>query len=209
MALYQLVFKGECTEGTAPGDAREAARSLFKASVDQLEKMFSGRPVVIRNKLDKPQAEKYRAVLAKHGMLSYVELMPGETAEAPAAATDSAPPHEKKPNPFLQPETAAPEPSSQPQASPASSGASNKSVAVEPGERLNVAGERVDAILASSQLSLDPVGVRIEAEKSVEAPMFQNMDDWSLAPPGTDLGEKRETAPVVTPDISHLNLADD
>ena len=75
--MYQLVFKGECTPGTDLETARNNARALFKASVEQLDRMFSGQPVVIRNKLEQVQAEKYLAVLKKHGMVAYVQLMPG------------------------------------------------------------------------------------------------------------------------------------
>jgi len=39
--------------------------------------------------------------------------------------------------------------------------------------------------------------------------MFQHLDDWTLAPPGSDLGVKREVPPPVVPDVSHLSLADE
>ncbi|MEX2474663.1 hypothetical protein [Marinobacter sp.] len=179
--MFQLVFKGECVPGIDPGTARTNAQSLFKASVEQIERMFSGQPVVIRNKLEEDQAEKYRAVLTKHGMVSYVQPMPGveppaESPQSPPAAVDKAP-------------RAAP--------------------AVERGDRLQVAGEKVDAILAGSGLSLDPVGVTLEEHKDVGAPMFQHLDEWTLAPAGTDLGVERELPPAMVPDVSHLSLADD
>src|SRR6056297_2337257 len=75
--MFQLVFKGECTPGTDPETARNSARTLFKASAEQVTRMFSGQPVVIRNRLEQAQAEKYRGVLHKHGMVAYVELMEG------------------------------------------------------------------------------------------------------------------------------------
>lgn len=75
--MYQLVFKGECVPGTDVQVARNNARALFKASVEQVERMFSGQPVVLRNKLEQAQAEKYRAVLNRHGLVAYVQPMPG------------------------------------------------------------------------------------------------------------------------------------
>ena len=56
--MFQLVFKGECVPGTDLETARNNARTLFKASLDQVDRMFSGQPVVIRNKLEEVQAEK-------------------------------------------------------------------------------------------------------------------------------------------------------
>ncbi|WP_297798140.1 hypothetical protein [uncultured Marinobacter sp.] len=192
--MFQLVFKGECTPGTDVATARNNARTLFKASAEQVGRMFSGQPVVIRNKLEAEQAEKYRAVLAKHGMVAYVQPMPGTE---PARRETPSPP------PASNPEPAEPTPQQQ------SAHSSGEAPAVEPGDRLSVAGEKVDSILAGSALSLDPVGVSLAEHQEVEAPMFQHLDEWTLAPAGTDLGVERDLPPPMVPDVSHLSLADD
>ncbi|WP_372995292.1 hypothetical protein [Marinobacter sp.] len=195
--MFQLVFKGECVPGTDLETARNNARTLFKASLEQVDRMFSGQPVVIRNKLEEVQAEKYRAVLKKHGMVAYVQPM-GEARPAAGAAP--------------QPTPSAP--ASQPSQEPAAANppAEKKRGGVpetEPGDRLPVAGEKVDAILSGSGLSLDPVGVTLAEQTEVEPPMFQHLDEWSLAPAGSDLGVERDLPPPVVPDVSHLSLADD
>lgn len=197
--MFQLVFKGECSPGTDPATARNNAKNLFKATVEQVDRMFSGQPVVIRNKLEELQAEKYRAVLKKHGMVAYVQPM-----------EDAAPPQPSRPTPDAesrakaQPAQAA----RRPEASQAASGKAGASVAVEPGDRLPVAGDNVDTILSGSGLTLDPVGVTLEQHREAPAPMFQHLEDWTLAPPGTELGVKRDLPPPVVPDVSHLSLAD-
>ncbi|MCH8499276.1 MAG: hypothetical protein LAT63_12430 [Marinobacter sp.] len=191
--MYQLVFKGECTPGTDSQAARDNAKALFKANPEQIARMFSGQRVVIRNRLDEAQADKYKAVLARHGMIAYVEPMPG--SEAPAAtpsATEPAP---------------QPAPAATPRAEPESTAAAGSAPAVEPGDRLPVAGEKVDSILAGSQLTLDPVGVTLAEAQQVEVPIFEHLDEWSLAPAGSDLAEKRETPPPLVPDVSHLSVA--
>ncbi len=196
--MFQLVFKGECTPGTDPATARSNARTLFKATVDQIERMFSGQPVVIRNKLEEVQAEKYRSVLQKHGMVAYVQPMEGAVTSAARTAPAAQSPSEPKPVP------------SAPPAEPARNDTrSGSAVAVEPGDRLPVAGDKVDSILSGSGLTLDPVGVTLEEHREAPAPMFQHLEDWSLAPPGSDLGVKREVPPPVVPDVSHLSLADE
>ena len=201
--MFQLVFKGECTSGTETQTARRNAQALFKASVEQLDRMFSGQPVVIRNKLEQAQAEKYRAVLEKHGMVAYVQPMPGAEAEkAPDSASKSAP--AAAPTAESAPPSARPE--SSPEPAPAAKG---KSVEVEPGDRLPVAGEKVDDILAGSGLTLDPAGVTLAEAEEEQAPMFEHLDEWSLAPAGSDIGVERDLPPPVVPDVSHLSLADD
>ncbi|MEP3561255.1 MAG: hypothetical protein ABJM19_14520 [Marinobacter sp.] len=191
--MFQLVFKGECTSGTDLHTARANAQALFKASVEQLDRMFSGQAVVIRNKLDQEQAEKYQAVLKKHGMVVYVQPM--AVAGAQPAASPRKAVAESKP--------------SSPEEARVSQAASGNGPKVEPGDRLPVAGEKVDEILAGSDLSLDPVGVTLAEHQEVEAPMFEHLDEWSVAPPGSDLGVEREIPPSIVPDTSHISLVDD
>lgn len=191
--MFQLVFKGECAPGTDMETARTNARTLFKASVEQVDRMFSGQPVVIRNKLEEVQAEKYRAVLQKHGMIAHVQPMPGTAPAQPAPASE----------PSAQAAPSAPASGQRPAQGP------GKVPGTEPGDRPNVAGDKVDDILTGSALSLDPVGVTLVEHTEVEPPMFQHLDDWTLAPAGSDLGVQREVPPPVVPDVSHLSLADD
>lgn len=193
--MFQLVFKGECEPGTDQATARNNARALFKASVEQVDRMFSGQPVVIRNKLDEAQAQKYQAVLKKHGMVAHVQPMPGAAPARPAAAVP------ERTVPAAAP-AAEPEPVREDRKA---SGVPE----VEPGDRLPVAGDKVDDILSGSGLGLDPVGVTLAEPEEVEAPMFQHLDEWSLAPSGSDLGVKRDVPPPIVPDVSHLSIADD
>ncbi|PSF12300.1 hypothetical protein C7H09_03580 [Marinobacter fuscus] len=194
--MYQLVFKGECAPGTTEEAARNNARALFKASVEQLDRMFSGQPVVIRNKLEKVQADKYQAVLNKHGMIAHVQLMPGAQPDV------TEPPRRPEPQP-------APAAGAERPAGAAAPRPRSGVPEAEPGDRLPVAGEKVDEILAGSGLTLDPVGVTLAEHEEMEAPMFEHLDDWTLAPAGSDLGVKRDTPPPIVPDTSHLSLADD
>jgi len=199
--MFQLVFKGECTPGTDTETARSNAKALFKASVEQLDRMFSGQPVVIRNKLEQVQAEKYQAVLQKHGMVAYVQPMPGAQPQAPepkpAAPASQA---------CSESATASEAGGDTQAATPARTG---KAPNPEPGDRLPVAGEKVDDILAGSGLTLDPAGVTLTEAEDVEPPMFEHLDEWSLAPAGSALGVERDLPPPVVPDVSHLSLADD
>jgi hypothetical protein len=192
--MFQLVFKGECVPGTDPDTARNNARALFKASTEQLERMFSGQPVVIRNKLEEGQAGKYQAVLKKHGMVAYVQPMADTEASGKKASANT---------PSAQAASAAPRPDTTP------SPIRQKPIATEPGDRLQVAGDKVDEILSGTNFSLDPVGVTLAEPTAVDAPMFQHIEGWTLAPAGSDLGVKKDLPPPVVPDVSHLSLAED
>jgi hypothetical protein len=182
--MFQLIFKGECVADTDPAAARNNARQLFKANDAQLDRMFSGKPVVIRNQLDQTQAEKYRALLQKNGMRAYVQAM--------------APAHPEQANPAPQ-SAAAAQPTQRQANSPLA-------VARASAGGLPIAGERTDALLAGSALTLDPPGVTLVESVPVEVPSFDHLDAWSLAPPGSDIGRKKELPPPIVPDTSHLTL---
>lgn len=195
--MYQLVFKGERVAGVDENTARANAMALFKATIAQVDRMFSGQAVVIRNKLDEDTANKYLAVLRKHGMICYIEPM------ADAAVPEPAP---SRPEPV--PTASVPRPEPVPAAQDATGGSAGR-IDVEPGDRLAVAGDKVDDILSHSSLKLDPVGVRMSEEADAAAPVFEHLEDWSLAPVGSDLGEQYETPPAIVPDVSHLKLVDE
>lgn len=197
--MFQLVFRGECVPGVDEQSARKNARALFKASEEQVNRMFSGQSVVLRNRLEQAQAEKYRQILRRHGLVAYVQPMPASRDVSSGTAASSVPPAA----------TAAAAPATQQDTGSRQPQQAERPPATEPGERLPVAGEKVDAILAGSDLRLDPPGVTLIEPREVEPPMFEHLDDWTLAPPGTDLGVDRQQPPPIVPDVSHLSLTDD
>jgi len=193
--MFQLIFKGERVQGTDEQTARANAMALFKATTAQVDRMFSGQRVVIRNRLDEPTALKYQAVLRKNGLLAHIEPMDDQptSSSAPPRAAGAA----QKPSASPAPAPAAP-------ASPGTAG-----VRVEPGERLDVAGEKVDEILSHTALTVDAPGVRLSEEHEVESPRFEHLDEITVAPAGADIGEATERPPAPVPDTSHLSLVDD
>ena len=197
--MYQLVFKGECVSGVDENTARQQAKALFKASDAQVGKMFSGGRVVIRNNLDGQTAQKYQAALKKNGMIAYIEPMQG--AEAPEAG-------ESRPEPEADAGSGATRNPGE-AAAGASGAAAATAVEQEPGDRLPVAGEKVDTILAGSGLSLGKPGEQLGTIREEAPPEFEHLDDWTVAPPGEDLVENEEKPAPPAPDISHLSLADE
>lgn len=187
--MYQLVFRGEWEAGLDEASARERAGSLFKANEAQLEKMFSGSRVVIKNRLDEASALKYQAAMKKNGLVAHIEPMeqPAPSGEGNDRGRESA------------------------GASPggASAPSGSDSVPVEPGDRLPVAGDKVDTILAGSGLSLGSPGEQLGEAREEPEPVFEHLDDWSVAPPGEDLGPEKDEPEAPTPDVSHLSLEDD
>ncbi len=95
---YSVVMTGKIADGFEMDQVKASVGGLFKLNNDQLNKMFSGKPVAIRRGLDKQQALKLRAVLTKAGALAVVKVMrpAGEAKsstpkQAVAASPDVAP----------------------------------------------------------------------------------------------------------------------
>ncbi|WP_444919904.1 hypothetical protein ACJJID_13320 [Microbulbifer sp. CnH-101-G] len=66
-ATYSLIFRGDLIAGFTAGDVKANLARLFKSSPQAVEKLFSGRPLVLRKGLSRAQAEQFQATLAKVG----------------------------------------------------------------------------------------------------------------------------------------------
>ena len=192
----ELAFYGALRDGFIQSDVKANVAELFKASVEQVERMFTGQRVVIRNKLDAETAQKYVQAMAKRGAVCKIELMgqPGvEYDDSNVPDPTPAAPAPAAPEPVEQ----APSNVEQARAAPAGNG-------------LPVAGDKADGILASSNLSLDPVGVRLSDEAApVSKVELTELAEIEVLPPGSDLVEPSEELPVSIPDTSHISLKGD
>ncbi len=86
---FDIIFAGELVEGPESAAARTRVQRMFKASDAQLERLFSGKPVVIKKGVDLEAAAKYRLAFRQVGAL--VRIHPsaipvqGVATKAPSA----------------------------------------------------------------------------------------------------------------------------
>ncbi|WP_444940860.1 hypothetical protein ACJJIQ_15825 [Microbulbifer sp. ANSA003] len=66
-STYSLVFRGDLVAGFTAGDVKASMVRLFKSNPQAIEKLFSGRPLILKKGLSLPQAQQFRANLAKIG----------------------------------------------------------------------------------------------------------------------------------------------
>ncbi|WP_020405141.1 hypothetical protein [Hahella ganghwensis] len=197
MAQYELVFSGQIVDGFDLAQVKQNVANLFKANPAQVEQMFSGRSVVLRNRLDDATGKKYLAILRKNG--AQCELRPmGQAAPSPT--------EDQKPVPQA-PQSTAPQ-ASTPQArtSAAKPMASGAGKVQSPPGALPVAGEKVDDILQEVSWDVAPAGSKL-ADEAPELPTAEpDTSHLSVAPAGSDLGQKKASPPPPAPDTSHLKL---
>lgn len=90
---FSVVVTGKIADGFALADAKSQVGQLFKLSPEKVERLFSGKPVAIRRGIDKPQAMKLRAALAKTGVIAVIKASspePQQAAVKPAPRAEQA-----------------------------------------------------------------------------------------------------------------------
>ena len=88
---YSVVMTGKIIEGFDLDQVKANVSRLFKLNGEQLEKMFSGKPVTIRRGIDKEQAVRLRSALTKAGALAAVKTVrPAAEKVAPASRSNIA-----------------------------------------------------------------------------------------------------------------------
>jgi hypothetical protein len=90
---FKIVFRGELVARMDEAGVRANLKERFKFSDDALERLFSGRPVVMKGDLDRESAERFSKALWQAGARCVIESMVpaplielGRTAAAPAPA---------------------------------------------------------------------------------------------------------------------------
>jgi hypothetical protein len=100
---YKVVFEGEILPGSNGEDVKRQLATAFGIDAPTLDRLFAGRPVVIKRGIDRETAMKYKNAFAKAGAVCRIEPV-GEPA-------GSTPPADVEP-PTTPPRT-QPEPSAQ------------------------------------------------------------------------------------------------
>jgi len=216
---YELVFYGTLVEGFSESQTKQHVAQLFKTSIDQVERMFTGKRVVIRNKLDNETALKYIQAMKKRGAECQIEVMgaPGVKVDLAQAVPPQAVPPQTTSSPSSAPQAAATPTQAQtapqtPVQSFAQSPTKNSAekvpnpVKTDNASGLSIAGEKVDEILSHAHFALDPVGIRLTDEKPEVNDEHHALDNVSLAPVGADLCDEKPDIPVSLPDVSGLSL---
>jgi hypothetical protein len=178
MSFYEIAFSGECLPGASLDQVKSNLATLFKADAPRIELLFSGRRLVLKNNLDVQAAEKYRAALARAGAVARIEEMAQEIEEIIMTAPAAAGDFGQKPM------------------------AVARRAEVVPRDAYMAAFVTVDA----PDFAIAEVGADLQDEKPAARSPNLNLQQFSLAPTGSDMGQLRHEQSVQVPDISHLKV---
>src|SRR5690606_9290622 len=185
MAAFEVVFRGQVRPGVDIEQARSSIGQLFQVGERQLEVLFSGRRIVIKQGLDEAGARKYREAIERAGARCEIVPMADEQVSAPASEPASA---------------SAPAPAPEP-ARPAAPAAA----AIQPRDEYMAAFRDVQA----PDLPIAPLGADMQDSYSEFTPLDIDLSAFSLAPVGSDMGQLPRSPAGPIPDTSHLHLADE
>ncbi|MBD8473243.1 hypothetical protein IFT98_05140 [Pseudomonas sp. CFBP 8770] len=178
MRFYEIVFSGQCVPGAALDQVKSNLAKLFQADAQRIELLFSGRRLVLKNNLDAQAAEKYRAALARAGAVASIDEMAQDIEEIIMTAPAAAGDFGQKPM------------------------AVARRAEVVPRDAYMAAFVAVDA----PDFAIAEVGADLQDERPAQRSAQLNLQQFSLAPAGSDMGQLRHEETVQVPDISHLKI---
>jgi uncharacterized protein YdgA (DUF945 family) len=85
-SLYKVVFSGQIQEGADLEVVKARIAKMFKANEATIERLFSGKRIVIKKDLSAEAADKYSIAFTKAGAICDLALMSADTA--PSAPAD-------------------------------------------------------------------------------------------------------------------------
>ncbi len=215
--MFELVFEGQIVEGQAIATVQANMAKLFKASEDQMAKMFGGNRVVLKNKLDKATALKYQAVLKKNGAIVKIALMSAGASTAPASGTTPTPMAQNRSPQPASPQAAPAQPtSSQPEPAKTTTSPGRATFALPDDEPSPSAGQSSRPVASAPSQSSSPAQtptssaasetgrLNVGGEKVDEILAGKPMD---IAPVGAQIGEHQEVEAPVFEHLEDITIA--
>lgn len=212
---FRLVFRGEVLEGQHPAVVRKRLAEAGRFDAAQLDKLFSGKLVVLKRDADAATAARWQTLFRRVG--ARLRALPVEATSAvadPAAAAES-----ESQGPAR---AAAAETTPDWELLPAGSDllrAEEREVAtpvqvdtvglsLAPPGPVVTAQRPVPAAPDVSHLSVAEPGARL-AEDAGPRPVVVQVPVFEVAAAGVDLSPRRAPDPPPPPDVSHIRLADE
>lgn len=88
---FDLSYKGDLAPGADPASVRERLTAVFKLSAAGAERLFAGRPVIVKRNADAVAAARFTEVFEQAGaVLTVIPLATEAAPEVPGNDTDAA-----------------------------------------------------------------------------------------------------------------------
>ena len=182
--LFEVTFEGRIRAGANRAAVREKVGKMFNAGEAQLDRLFSGKPVVVKTGIDAATAAKYRDAFKGAGAECSVRPVGGQSA------------------PATVPPTAAPAAAEQGAYTAKYSGDSRPPPSANP---LGIAA----ANIASLDATVAPAGSDLQHEYAQPDDPLIDISGLSVSDDEGPLSTGKRKAEPPPPDVSGITLADD
>jgi hypothetical protein len=98
---FDLSYSGDLLPGADPAQVRERLTAIFKLSNAGGERLFTGRPVIVKRDADAETRTRYESIFRKAGALLRVTEVAGPDREPSRATTSDADPSLSQERPSL------------------------------------------------------------------------------------------------------------
>ena len=231
---FNVLFAGQLLDGHEFQAVREKLATLFNADAATLDKLFSGKPQIIKRDCDEATAAKYQAAMARAGAAAILqpaetvrELTAAEKIAALAATPDNAPASESTGSAVNSAPAAASSAPAEPadgivlappetavlqeheRAVPQAVDIDTSALSIdEQAERLSEAPPQPPSAPDTSHLAMGEVGDDIPNLPSDTTPLNPDIDGISLTEAGTDFSDcNKPPAQAPNLDLSGLDVA--
>ena len=219
---YRLIFSGELLDGQHRAVVKRRLSEALKLKDGQVEKLFSGQPVIVKRAVDRDTAARYQTLFKNAGCQLRVKAeapapeaaLPERNASQPVVAdpTPNPPTQDgRSGNPAAATNIETPDFKVQttwfppPEEPRAEIEAPDYSVAAV-GSDLSEKEEAQVATVAEVDFGLAEVGADLLTERAEQPVAELGPLDFEVAEVGADIGTPRPLEEVTVPDISHLAL---
>ncbi len=211
---YNVYFAGELLPGKNPMEVRANLRDLFKADDSTLDKLFAGKPQLIKRACPKTTALKYKLALENAGAKPLIKRLsqdaepvapvparPEPRAAAKTASSTAGMTMAERIAALTADDSLSERFSSRPPAA---------EVTEEPDEDYHSAAHSSDAhsIAEPEEVSYPPPSPATTVSASAAAAETDDLESFTLAAPGEPMlaEEYNDTVPTAAPDVSYLSM---
>jgi hypothetical protein len=212
--LYDIISTGQLVEGTDPEQALQNLARLFKTTPDKISRFIDGNAHSLKRGVDKATALQYKAALHKAGIVvafkAHQEITE-EPAPSPQPKTSSAP------------AAASPESTEAITLAPAGTevlrdnerqgfiqrdiDTSNIQLSSPFQEGQEISSAAVAAAPDTSRFSIAETGADLNPDRPAPPPELEfNLDEITIAAPGSLLEQLGDEKPALKPDTSALSI---
>jgi hypothetical protein len=222
--LYDIFFAGQLIDDFDEATVRKNMAQLFKANEATLEKLFSGRPQLIKQGTDKAAAIKYKAAMQKAGAVARVRKHEQVSEPVPAPAPQQKPEEDYLPSSSdIPPASGTPETVDEETAEKGKAARlaalANQPASMTFSEEMSLAPAGSDVLREEErdqheELEVDTSAIHMasnldEVEKSEdEVPPAPDTSHLSMGEVGEDIPHLESTEEAVEPDTSHLSMGE-